>query len=227
MSAAPDARTNETTQGAPMSTEPTTPWTPLSPLGRTPSSAHSPAEASTDEETTALPAVEEAGVETGDATEALPLLGHDEANDETEALPLLDRFERAAGTDATAALPLMSSPTGAAADAGTEATTVPPVAPPLEEARGALDEVWSVTAPRAGEEPTGRNGTDRRDETATRGVRPMTIVWGLLLAALGAGTIATGLGARLDLALSGIILLAGLGVVLLVLAALPPRRGRQ
>lgn len=211
MSTPSDAPTNDTARGAAMTTEPTDPWTPLSPLGPTPSSAHSPAQApaggtAADRAAGGAPTPASAG------TPAEPAA----REGRTEALPVAHGAAAGAGDDAD----------------GAGGTRILPARPePPEPDASTLDGVWSATAPRPGEgldgARDGQRDADRRAGTARRGPRPMTIVWGLVLAALGAATIATGLGARIDLTLAAIILLAGLGVVLLVLAVLPPRRGRQ
>ena len=50
----------------------------------------------------------------------------------------------------------------------------------------------------------------------TRGPRSGTVIWGLILAACGAGVIATALGHRFDLGLAAIVVLGSAGVALLV-----------
>lgn len=51
---------------------------------------------------------------------------------------------------------------------------------------------------------------------APSGPRVGTVVWGLVLVALGAGVVGIAAGARLDVGLAAIIVLAGAGVALLV-----------
>lgn len=60
-------------------------------------------------------------------------------------------------------------------------------------------------------------------EPTARRVRTGTVTWGLILACLGGLLVALGLGARVDLVLTGIVLLAGLGVAIIILALLPRR----
>ncbi len=59
-----------------------------------------------------------------------------------------------------------------------------------------------------------------------KGARAGTVVWGVALAAMGALLIALGMGLHLDLTKVWIALLGGLGVLLLVLAVLPQRKGK-
>ena len=67
-----------------------------------------------------------------------------------------------------------------------------------------------------------------QDVTTERGPRVSTVVWGLVVTALGVVVLATAGGARIDLGLAAIVLLAGAGVALLIgsLAA-AGRRGRS
>jgi hypothetical protein len=51
---------------------------------------------------------------------------------------------------------------------------------------------------------------------AQSGPRVATVVWGLVLVALGAGVVAVAGGAHLDVGLAAIVVLAGAGVALLV-----------
>lgn len=95
-----------------------------------------------------------------------------------------------------------STPTGLSADAAHSAAPADPA-----------DTVWTASGlESASQEPAGR-----------RTVRTATVTWGLILAFLGGLLVAIGLGARIDLVVTGIILLAGLGVALLILALLPRR----
>lgn len=64
-------------------------------------------------------------------------------------------------------------------------------------------------------------------EPTARRVRTGTVTWGLILACLGGLLVAIGLGVRVDLVLTSIILLAGLGVAIIVLALLPRRTGSK
>ena len=62
---------------------------------------------------------------------------------------------------------------------------------------------------------------------APRRARPFTLVWGLALLAVGSLLIAISLGTDIDLLTTGVILLSGLGLALLVLAVLPSRGPRR
>ena len=62
---------------------------------------------------------------------------------------------------------------------------------------------------------------------APRRPRPFTLVWGLALLAVGSLLIATSLGMDIDLLTTGVVLLSGLGLALLVLAVLPSRGPRR
>lgn len=62
---------------------------------------------------------------------------------------------------------------------------------------------------------------------APRRARPFTLVWGLALLAVGSLLIAISLGTDIDLLTTGVVLLSGLGLALLVLAILPSRGPRR
>ena len=62
---------------------------------------------------------------------------------------------------------------------------------------------------------------------APRRPRPFTLVWGLALLAVGSLLIAISLGMDIDLLTTGVVLLSGLGLALLVLAVLPSRGPRR
>ena len=62
---------------------------------------------------------------------------------------------------------------------------------------------------------------------APRRARPFTLVWGLALLAVGSLLIAISLGTDIDLLTTGVVLLSGLGLALLVLAVLPSRGPRR
>ena len=62
---------------------------------------------------------------------------------------------------------------------------------------------------------------------APRRPRPFTLVWGLALLAVGSLLIAISLGTDIDLLTTGVVLLSGLGLALLVLAVLPSRGPRR
>ena len=62
---------------------------------------------------------------------------------------------------------------------------------------------------------------------APRRARPFTLVWGLALLAVGSLLIAISLGMDIDLLTTGVVLLSGLGLALLVLAVLPSRGPRR
>ena len=62
---------------------------------------------------------------------------------------------------------------------------------------------------------------------APRRPRPFTLVWGLALLAVGGLLIAIGLGTDIDLLTTGVVLLGGMGLILLVLAIVPWRSPRR
>lgn len=55
-----------------------------------------------------------------------------------------------------------------------------------------------------------------QDVTTDRGPRVSTVVWGLVVTALGVVVLATAAGARVDLGVAAIVLLAGAGIALLI-----------
>ncbi|MBU4336349.1 MAG: hypothetical protein KJ548_07225 [Actinobacteria bacterium] len=55
-----------------------------------------------------------------------------------------------------------------------------------------------------------------QDPDDTRGPRVSTVVWGLVVTALGVGVIALATGSTIDVGLAAIVLLAGAGVALLI-----------
>lgn len=85
------------------------------------------------------------------------------------------------------------------------------------EAPSDPDAVW--TASSLEHEPQSR---DRRGP-----IRRSTLTWGLILVALGGLLVAFGAGLHIDLVTTGIVLLAGTGVLVLVAALLPHSRGRS
>lgn len=82
----------------------------------------------------------------------------------------------------------------------------------------------------AGPTPAASPGTPAATATAPapapRGMRVGTIVWGLVLAAIGAGVLAWAIGVSFDVELAFIVLIAAAGVLLLVgsLATMVRRR---
>lgn len=62
---------------------------------------------------------------------------------------------------------------------------------------------------------------------APRRARPFTLVWGLALLAVGSLLIAISLGMDIDLLTTGVVLLGGMGLILLVLAIVPWRSPRR
>lgn len=75
-------------------------------------------------------------------------------------------------------------------------------------------------------------GTSGPEEPTTahpgrRGVRVATVVWGLVVAALGVGLLAWALGVTFDVELAFIALLAAAGVLLLVGSVATTRRRRN
>ena len=85
------------------------------------------------------------------------------------------------------------------------------------EAPSDPDAVWTAGSLGRGPQPH-----DKR-----RPIRRSTLTWGLILTALGGLLIAFGVGLHIDLVTTGIVLLAGTGVLVLVAALLPHPRGHS
>ena len=85
------------------------------------------------------------------------------------------------------------------------------------EAPSDPDSVWTASSLEREPQPHHKRGQIRRS----------TLTWGLILAALGGLLIAFGAGLHIDLVTTGIVLLAGTGVLVLVAALLPHSRGRS
>lgn len=85
------------------------------------------------------------------------------------------------------------------------------------EAPSDPDSVWTASSLEHEPQPHHKRGQIRRS----------TLTWGLILAALGGLLIAFGAGLHIDLVTTGIVLLAGTGVLVLVAALLPHSRGRS
>lgn len=85
------------------------------------------------------------------------------------------------------------------------------------EAPSDPDSVWTASSLEHEPQPHHKRGHIRRS----------TLTWGLILAALGGLLIAFGAGLHIDLVTTGIVLLAGTGVLVLVAALLPHSRGRS
>ena len=102
-------------------------------------------------------------------------------------------------------------------------------APTTLSASAGQPEPGTSSAPSAQTDPAVRvvdgvwSASRTLEPEAPRRFQPGTFTWGVLLAAVGAITMAIGLGARVNLATAGIGVLATLGVLLLVLALLPQR----
>lgn len=112
----------------------------------------------------------------------------DDAPDDPGTAPLEDTMTTAPGTGPSAEQPTTPLPTTPAADeAPASRTAAQPVTPP------------AGPAPRP-----------------HRGMRVGTMVWGLVLAAIGAGVLAWAVGVSFDVELAFIILVAAAGVLLLV-----------
>ncbi|RRD30646.1 hypothetical protein [Actinomyces bowdenii] len=60
-----------------------------------------------------------------------------------------------------------------------------------------------------------------------RGMSPATLVWGAILLLVGVLLVVVGLGVRVDLVSTGIVVLAAAGAVLLVMALIPRRGSRS
>lgn len=82
----------------------------------------------------------------------------------------------------------------------------------------------STSGPITDDSPSVAGASSRRQR---EGIRSTTIVWGLVLMAAGALVVAVGLGYRMDVVTFAVIVSAGLGVALLLLAVLPRRQRPQ
>ncbi|CAM2804110.1 hypothetical protein ACSL103130_03050 [Actinomyces slackii] len=124
-----------------------------------------------------------------------------------------------AEAEAHAVTDVMTTPVSASTEAPTQ-----PISPssepsgtkpmPSAAAGEGSDAVWSASR------------LPERDDAPLR-TSPVTLVWGAVLLVVGGLLIAVGLGAQIDLAMTAILLLAGTGVALLAMAALPTRRSRS
>ncbi|WP_158247693.1 hypothetical protein [Actinomyces qiguomingii] len=83
-------------------------------------------------------------------------------------------------------------------------------------------DVWSGSPKQTGAQPQDAPTAPRT--AAPHGVQAGTLVWGLTLLVLGGLLLAVAMGTRIDLVTAVIVLLAGLGLALLVMALLPHRR---
>lgn len=99
------------------------------------------------------------------------------------------------------------------------------------------DDDAAATRPLTVDEPVGTTGADDTSAASAapveadraerpRGPRVGTVVWGLVIAAIGVGLLAVASGASLDVELAIIVLVAAAGVALLVGSLLTARRRR-
>ena len=114
--------------------------------------------------------------------------------------------------------------------------TAPTTAPPTDDAVSAEQPFAPDSAPdpdRTGPRPPASDAVwsssslTPAPRQAPRRPRPFTLVWGLALLAVGSLLIAISLGMDIDLLTTGVVLLSGLGLALLVLAILPSRGPRR
>lgn len=112
-----------------------------------------------------------------------------------------------------------SSTGNAGSTSSTDSTDRAPADPTdrFPEAPSDPDSVWTASSLEREPQPHHKRGQIRRS----------TLTWGLILAALGGLLIAFGAGLHIDLVTTGIVLLAGTGVLVLVAALLPHSRDRS
>ena len=110
--------------------------------------------------------------------------------------------------------------------------TAPTTAPPTDDAVSA-EQPFAPDPDRTGPRPPtsgavwSSSSLTPAPRQAPRRARPFTLVWGLALLAVGSLLIAISLGTDIDLLTTGVVLLSGLGLALLVLAVLPSRGPRR
>lgn len=126
-----------------------------------------------------------------------------EPTEPTEALPVTEPTEAPAAPAEPLGQRLRAAQTGP-----TEATAA--FTRPAPSAH-VVDGVWSASSAPTPQTP--------------RVARPWTLSWGVALVSTGLITLLIALGAHINLATAGIIVLGALGVLLLVLALLPQRGG--
>lgn len=102
----------------------------------------------------------------------------------------------------------MSTPTGTGPTPTADATTPASPAPSPAASPAASPTAATATA-------TGPAAVPAPAAPPPRGMRVGTIVWGLVLAAIGAGVLAWAIGVSFDVELAFIVLLAAAGVLLL------------
>ncbi|ARD42076.1 hypothetical protein [Actinomyces gaoshouyii] len=112
----------------------------------------------------------------------------------------------------------------AEAGPGTPGIGATTTTPGTASATGASGQPGATSArPQTGRTFDTRHGWRAEEPVPWRRASTGTIIWGILLLALGGLTIAAGVGLRVDLQLATIGVLGVLGVVLLILAILPHR----
>ncbi|MCA5892580.1 hypothetical protein LEP48_04325 [Isoptericola sp. NEAU-Y5] len=175
------------------------------------------------DETQALPAADE--------TQALP------AADETQALPAADETQALPAADETRALPVAGPDDPLSVfdrpDPRPSGEPAPSVgAPPFDPGRS----TERSSAPASPLDRAPAPASARSDEPArtapvkppvSSGPRSSTIVWGFLVVAFGVGLLANAAGARIDIELAAIVLLAAAGVLLVVGSAVSALRRRR
>jgi len=167
-----------------------------------------------------------------DATEQIPVGETGADTDETQQLDTVDATQRIDAVDATRTFDTVGtgSDEHVAAAAPTPAAAPAPAATPVPAstpAPGPAAARWAAapTPPTAPPTPPATPLPLPED----RGPRAGTVVWGLVVAAVGIGILALAAGAEIDGQLALIVLLAAAGVALLVgsVVSSARRRGRE
>jgi hypothetical protein len=170
------------------------------------------------------------GTRPQDATEQIPVGETGADTDETQQLDTVDATQRIDAVDATRTFDTVGtgSDEHVAAAAPTPAATPVPAATPAPgpaAARWAAAPTPPTAPPTAPATPVAAPLPLPED----RGPRAGTVVWGLVVAAVGIGILALAAGAEIDGQLALIVLLAAAGVALLVgsVVSSARRRGRE
>lgn len=131
----------------------------------------------------------------------------------------------AAGTGAEEAAPAQAPASAGSWPPPSTDKDLPPC-DPLEAIRSSRPWPGSSPSPAdaAQSEQVWSGSTSAPPQALRRKRRPTTVAWGLLVASVGALLVAVGAGLRIDLVMATILMLAGLGTVLLVLAVVPQKK---
>lgn len=174
----------------------------------------------------------EDGTRPQDATERIPVGGTDPGTDETQRLDTVDATQRidADETQQIDAVDATRTFGTVEADADEHVVDPAPAPAPAASAPGPAAARWAATpTPPAVSPAPPAAALPPLPLPEDRGPRAGTVVWGLVVAAVGIGILALAAGAEIDGQLALIVLLAAAGVALLVgsVVSSARRRGRE